>query len=264
MTDKAIKLNYFSRDHLIVYSAMLALCVTAWGYMAYMGWAMQNMDVVDMWMPPHSDTQPWQLYDYWMLFFMWVVMMISMMTPSVLPMVSLYVTVTNSKKSKGQAYTPTMIFLSGYLIAWTLFSVAISIAQYPLHVAGLLNPMMDSRSYLLSGSILVLAGIYQWTPWKNACLDQCRSPLNYLMTSWREGDAGAIRMGIHHGVYCVGCCWALMAVMFSVGVMNVMWMLVIAFFVLAEKISPLSSKYIRIISGLGLVFWGSYWLSLYP
>ncbi len=263
MTAESIRLNYFSRDHLIVYGAMLAVCATAWSYMGYMGWAMQNMDIVDMWMPPRAGTRSWQLYDFWMLFGMWAVMMIAMMTPSVLPMVSMYVTVMRSKKSKGQSYAPTIIFLCGYLIAWTLFSVAISVVQYPLHVSGLLNPMMDSRSYLLSGAILVLAGVYQWTPLKDACLEQCRSPLNYLMTSWREGHWGAIRMGMHHGAYCVGCCWALMAVMFAVGVMSVMWMLVITFFVLAEKISPISAKFIRIISGLGLVMWGVYWLALY-
>lgn len=264
MPTESIKLNYFSRDHLIVYSAMLAVCFAAWSYTGYMAWAMQHMDTVDMWMPPRSGARSWQLYDFWMLFFMWAVMMISMMTPSVLPMVSLYVSVTRSKKSNTQAYTPTVIFLCGYLIVWILFSVAISIAQYPLHVAGLLNPMMDSQSYFLSGTTLVLAGLYQWTSWKDACLEQCRSPLHYLMTSWREGAWGAIRMGMHHGVYCIGCCWALMAVMFAVGVMNVVWMLVIAFFVLAEKISPTSAKYIRIISGLGLAVWGGYWLSLYP
>ncbi len=264
MTVESIKLNYFSRDHLIVYSAMLAICLAAWSYMAYMGWAMLHMDVVDMWMPPRAGTRSWQLYDFWMLFVMWAVMMIAMMTPSVLPMVSLYVTVTRSKKSKGQAYTPTIVFLCGYLIAWILFSIIISFVQYPLHITGLLNPMMDSRSYLLSGIILLLAGIYQWTPWKDACLELCRSPLHYLMTSWREGHWGAIRMGIHHGIYCIGCCWALMAVMFAVGVMNVMWMLVIAFFVLAEKISPVSAKPVRLASGLALISWGGFWLSLYP
>lgn len=264
MITNSIKSNYFSRDYLIVYTAMLLVCFAAWSYMGYMGWAMQHMDVIDMWMPPRAGTRSWQLYDFFMLFVMWAVMMIAMMTPSVLPMVSMYVTVTHNKKSKSQAYTPTIIFLCGYLIAWIFFSIVISIAQYPLHVVGLLNPMMDSRSYLLSGSILVLAGMYQWTPWKDACLEQCRSPLHYLMTCWREGHWGAISMGIHHGAYCVGCCWALMAVMFAVGVMNVLWMIVIAFFVLAEKISPFSSKYIRLFSGLGLVLWGSYWLSLYP
>jgi len=179
-------------------------------------------------------------------------------------MVSLYVTVNKSKKSKGQAYAPTFIFLLGYLIAWTLFSVVISIVQFPLHTSGLLNPMMDSRSYLLSGVILILAGIYQWTPWKDACLDQCRSPLHYLMTSWQEGYIGAVHMGLRHGLYCIGCCWALMAVMFALGVMNVIWMIAIAFFVLAEKLSSVSARYLRIISGLILVVWGSYWLTLYP
>ncbi len=242
---------------------MLALCLVAWGYMGYMAWAMQHMDVVDMWMPPRAGTRSWQLYDFCMLLAMWSVMMVAMMTPSVLPMVSMYITVSHSKKSKGQAYTPTIIFLCGYLIAWIFFSVAISITQYPLHVAGLFNPMMDSRSYLLSGIILVLAGIYQWTPWKDACLEQCRSPLHYFMTRWREGHWGAIRMGVHHGAYCVGCCWALMAVMFAIGVMNVLWMVIIAFFVLAEKISPVSAKFLRLFSGLILVIWGCYWLSLY-
>lgn len=263
MSVESIKENYFSRDHLIVYMAMSAICLSAWGYMAYMAYAMQHMDTIDMWMPPRSGTRPWQLHDFWMLFVMWSVMMIAMMTPSVLPMVSMYVTVTKSKISKGHTYTPTIIFLSGYLIVWVIFSVIISVLQYPLHVTGLLNPMMDSRSYLLSGAVLVFAGIYQWTPWKDACLKQCRSPLQYLMTSWYDGKWGAIRMGVHHGAYCVGCCWALMAVMFSVGVMNVMWMLIIAFFVLAEKISPVSAKFIRLISGLGLFVWGSYWLTLY-
>lgn len=263
MSTDSIPANYFSRDYWIVYTCLLTICLLGWGYMGYMGWAMQHMDMVDMWMPPRGGTRPWELYDFWMLFVMWAVMMMAMMTPSILPMVSLYVTVSHNKKIKSQAYTPTLIFLIGYLIAWTLFSVGISIVQYSLHITGLLNPMMDSRSYLLSGGALIVAGIYQWTPWKDACLEQCRSPLHYLMTSWRDGGWGTIRMGFHHGFYCIGCCWALMAVMFAVGVMNILWMVIIAFFVLAEKISPLSAKYLRTVSGLGLVTWGGYWVTLY-
>ncbi len=262
MDANSLRLNYFSRDHWIVYTAILAVSLIAWAYMGYMGWAMQHMDRVDMWMPPGSGSRAWQFYDFWMLFVMWAVMMIAMMTPSVLPMTSLYVTVVQSKKSKQLAYTPTIVFLAGYLIAWTGYSAVVTVIQYYLHVSGWLNSMMDSRSYLFSGIILVAAGIYQWTPWKDACLQQCRSPLHYLMTSWREGYGGAIRMGINHGLYCVGCCWALMVVMFAVGVMNVLWMILIALFVLAEKISPLSYKYVRLISGLGLVLWGSYWLTI--
>lgn len=256
--------NYFTRDHWIVYAGVMVLFLFAWAYMAYMGWAMQNMHLVEMWMPPRAGTSAWTLYDFWMLFFMWAVMMVAMMVPSVLPMVSLYVTVNKSKHERGQPYVPTFIFLLGYLIIWILFSVVISAAQYPLHAMGLLNPMMDSRSYLLSGGILVLAGVYQWTPLKDACLHQCRTPLNFLMTRWQEGRGGAIKMGMQHGLFCVGCCWALMAVMFAVGVMNVLWMIAIAVFVLLEKISWFSAMLFRWISGLGLVAWGSYWLSLYP
>ena len=256
--------NYLGRDHLIVYAGLMVLFVISWSYMAYMGWAMQNMHLVEMWMPPRANARPWQLYDFWMLIAMWAVMMIAMMTPSILPMVSLFLTVSKGKNSQGRAVVPTYIFLFGYLLAWFMFSVVISLIQYPLHKSGLLNPMMDSRSYLLSGGILVIAGIYQWTPLKDACLQQCRTPLSFLMTRWQEGRWGAIRMGVLHGIYCIGCCWALMAVMFSVGVMNVLWMIVIAIFVLAEKISPLSSVLFRWISGLGLVVWGGYWLSLYP
>ena len=256
--------NYLTRDHLIVYGGLSVLFLMSWAYMGYMAWAMQHMNIVEMWMPPMADTHAWQLYDFWMLYLMWMVMMIAMMTPSILPMVYLFVTVSKSKREKNQAYVPTFIFLSGYLIAWFLFSVVISIAQYPLHVGGWLNPMMNSRSYLLSGGILVLAGLYQWTPFKDACLKQCRTPLNFLMTCWREGSSGAIRMGLLHGFYCIGCCWALMAIMFAVGVMNVLWMIVIAIFVLAEKISPFSALMFRVVSGAVLLIWGGYWLSLYP
>ncbi len=256
MNSSSFTQRYFSRDHWIVYFGMLVVCMLGWGYMAYMEWAMRNMHIVDMWMPPNAGSRAWSLHDFWMLLTMWAVMMIAMMTPSVLPMVSMYVCVNKSKRHQGQAYTPTLVFLTGYLLAWIIFSVIISVVQYPMHWYGVLNPMMTSRSYLFSGLVLLIAGIYQWTPWKNACLEQCRSPLNYLMTCWREGYAGALHMGVHHGFYCIGCCWALMAVMFAVGVMNVLWMVLIAFFVLAEKISPLSSFYIRIISGLGLSIWG--------
>ena len=148
--------------------------------MGYMGWAMQHMDVVDMWMPPRADSRAWQLYDFWMLIVMWGVMMIAMMTPSILPMISLFVTVSNGKKSQGKVVVPTFIFLFGYLIAWLIFSVVISLMQYPLHVTGLLNPIMDSRSYLLSGGILVIAGLYQWTPLKRCLFAKMSHPITFF------------------------------------------------------------------------------------
>ena len=248
----------------MVYAGLLILALSAWAYMAYMGWAMQNMHLVEMWMPPSTESGAWRPYDFFMLFLMWAVMMIAMMTPSVMPMVSLFVTVSVRNQKNNHVVLDTFVFVSGYLLSWIFFSVLMSAAQYPLHLFGWLNPMMDSRSYLFSGSILLIAGLYQWTPLKDACLTQCRTPLQFLMTRWRNGTWGAMKMGMAHGTYCVGCCWALMAVMFSVGVMSVFWMVVIAFFVLAEKISPYSAKVFRTVSGLGLVTWGSYWLSKYP
>ena len=186
------------------------------------------------------------------------------MVLQVIPMVMMYMTVNKKKKANHQPYAPTYFFLAGYLLSWLLFSILISGIQWPLHETGLLNPMMDSRSYLLSGFTLVLAGVYQWTPLKDVCLNQCRTPLGFIMTAWQEGKTGALRMGFHHGLFCVGCCWALMLILFAVGVMNMLWVILITLFVLVEKIVPVSPKYIRSISGLSLIIWGGYWLSLYP
>ncbi|MCG6964991.1 MAG: DUF2182 domain-containing protein [Chromatiaceae bacterium] len=250
-----------AREYLIVGSDLGGIALAGWAYMFYMAWAMAHMDQVEMWMPPVASA-PWAAWDYFMLFLMWATMMVAMMTPSTLPMVTMFATLNRNRRHRQQSYTPTFIFVAGYLIVWTGFSVLATIAQWPLHASGLLNPMMDSRSYLLSGLVLIVAGVYQWTPAKDACLTTCRSPLGFLMTEWREGSAGALVMGIRHGIYCVGCCWALMLVLFGVGVMNMLWVLLITAFVLVEKITPAPGP-IRIISGLGLAGWGAYWVSLY-
>ncbi|MGI9228081.1 MAG: DUF2182 domain-containing protein, partial [Gammaproteobacteria bacterium] len=233
-------------------------------YMFYMAWAMENMHLVNMWMPPRGGTRPWTGFDFFMLFLMWFTMMIAMMTPTVVPMVMMFTTVNKSKKQKQQPYAPTSLFLLGYLLAWGLFSFVVSLIQWPLHEFGLLNPMMDSRSYLLSGSILILAGIYQFTPLKDVCLNQCKSPLGFIMTAWKEGYIGALKMGFHHGMFCVGCCWALMLILFAVGVMNMLWVILITIFVLLEKVLPVTTKTMRAITGSGLLIWGGYWFSMYP
>ena len=191
-------------------------------------------------------------------------MMLAMMTPTVVPMVLMFTTVNRQKKLKGQPYAPTFAFLSGYLVAWGMFSLLASAAQWLLHEYGLLNPMMNSTSYLLSGAVLILAGVYQWTPMKDACLHQCRTPLGFLMAAWKDGRFGAFQMGMHHGLFCVGCCWALMAVLFSVGVMNILWVVLITIFVLLEKALPYSATITRTITGTGLIVWGVCWLMLYP
>lgn len=252
------------QDKIIVLTGLSLVAVIGWLYMFYMAWAMENMHLVDMWMPPSSGTRAWTYWDFFMLFIMWFSMMIAMMTPSVTPMVLMFLTVNRQKRLKAQPYTSIFTFLTGYLVAWGLFSALASAVQWPLHERGLLNPMMYSTSYLLSGAVLVLAGIYQWTPMKDACLHQCRTPLGFLMASWKDGSLGAFQMGLHHGLFCVGCCWALMVILFSVGVMNMLWVVLIAVFVLLEKILPFSATVTRIITGIGLVAWGIYLILQYP
>ncbi len=253
-----------TQDRKIVVLGLFSVAAIGWIYMFYMAWAMQNMHIVDMWMPPRGGSRPWTTWDFFMLFLMWLTMMLAMMTPSAAPMVLMFSTVNKNKRSKQQPYSSTFIFLLGYLVAWAIFSIVASAIQWPLHESGLLNPMMNSRSYLMSGGILVIAGLYQWTPLKNACLKQCRTPLGFLMTAWKDGHFGAFRMGLHHGLFCVGCCWALMAILFAVGVMNMLWVVLITIFVLLEKILPFSITLLRIITGFGFIVWGGYWISLYP
>ena len=246
------------REYLIVGGGVAGISLIGWAYMIYMAWAVNHMDLVDMWMPPGA-SQPWAFMDFIWLFVMWAVMMIAMMVPSVIPMVMVFTAVNRNKKQTDPSYVPTFVFVSGYVVAWSGFSLFVSVAQWPLHAAGVLDPMMDPNNYTFSGIVLVLAGLYQWTPLKEACLDLCRSPLGFLMTHWRAGKVGALNMGIRHGLFCIGCCWALMGVLFAVGVMNILWVLLIAMFVLVEKILP-APRLMQQISGMALILWGTSWL----
>jgi predicted metal-binding membrane protein len=161
-----------------------------------------------------------------------------MMTPTAAPMILLFAAVHRRRTAAGRAAGPTAILVLGYLIVWTFYSVAAALAQGGLHAAALLSPAMTTTSPSLAGGLLILAGVFQWTPLKRACLAACRSPLSFLMGSWREGHAGALVMGLRHGLYCLGCCWALMALLFVAGVMNLLWVAAIAVAVLAEKVVP--------------------------
>ena len=245
-----------------VFAMIAALATAGWGYMVYMAWAMDHMHLVDMWMPPHPGVRVWVAYDFLMLFVMWLLMMIAMMLPSATPLALLFAQVQQKRKGTTQVIVPTYMLLGGYITAWGGFSLVITLVQWQLHQRGLLDPMMHSRSYLLSGIALLIAGAYQWTPWKDTCLRYCRTPMSFLLGSWREGGGGAFTMGVHHGTYCVLCCWGLMLVMFVVGVMNMLWMVLIALFVLLEKtILPLRSGSAAV--GTILLLWGGWWLLLY-
>ncbi len=235
--------------------ALTAITASAWLWMLYMAMEMDDMmsgGLAQAWMPPGSSGL-WSAHDFWMLFVMWAIMMVAMMTPSAVPTMKMYYTVVRRQFEVRQRFLLWGLFLLGYLSAWTVYSVLITFVQWPMHHWGLLDPMMESRSGLLSGVLLLVAGLYQWSPWKDACLTQCRSPLQFLMARWRGGNFGTWRMGLENGIFCVGCCWALMMVLFALGIMNMLWVAVLTAFVLIEKIIPHSSRLFQSATGTLLV-----------
>ena len=241
------------RDRMVVLAGLTGITVLAWTYMGYLAWDMGHMDMsMDMAMP---QMQTWRALDLLLVFVMWAVMMVAMMVPSAAPMLLLFTTINRRRRAQQQPYVPTAVFLGGYLLVWSSFSVLAMLAQWGLHSATLLSPMMVSTSPILGGLVLLAAGSFQWTPLKYTCLTHCRSPLGFLMTDWREGYRGALIMGLRHGMYCVGCCWILMALLFVAGVMNLLWVAAIAAFVLVEKVVPRGDLVGRLAGG-GLVVAG--------
>jgi len=179
------------------------------------------------------------------------VMMIGMMSATAFPVLSLFSSM--QKNRTGRALDKTvLLFGLGYLIMWVGFSVVAAFAQWGLHEAALLSPKMATTSSVLGGAVLLLAGAYQLTPTKGACLRQCQSPLGFLMTNWREGARGALVMGLKHGKYCLGCCWALMCVLFVVGVMNLAWVAALTAFILIEKFGR-SGSYVARLGGVAMI-----------
>jgi predicted metal-binding membrane protein len=186
---------------------------------------------------------------------MWVVMMVGMMAPSASPMLMLFGASRAGRGKRGVSMA-TLAFGLGYVAVWAGFSLCATFAQWALHQAAMLSSAgMALSSGRLSGGVLIAAGIYQLTVWKSRCLTHCRSPLGFLMTNWRDGTSGAFGMGLRHGIYCLGCCWALMCVLFAVGVMNLVWIAILAVLVLAEKIGPAGAALAR-FAGVALVLVG--------
>ena len=148
---------------------------------------------------------------------MWAVMTVAMMSPSTLPFVIVFSAEQGRRHAMELPLVSTVFFISGYFAVWIVFSGACAVVQEWLHRQALLSPMMSLTSHVTSGELLILAGIYQWTPMKSACLRHCRSPLTFLLSDWREGASGAFRMGADHGLFCIGCCWMLMLLPFAAG-----------------------------------------------
>src|SRR5256885_2610118 len=195
-----------------------------------------------MGMTPDSS---WTAADVFFTFAMWAIMMVGMMAGTAAPVLLLFAAARagrDGRDGRGGVPLAVLMFGLGYVTVWVGFSACAALAQWGLHQRALLSPAMAASSPYLGGAILIVAGGYQLTPWKGACLTHCRSPLGFLMTNWRDGRLGALRMGGRHGAYCLACCWALMCVLFVVGVMNLVWVAALTGFVLLEKIGPASTK----------------------
>lgn len=243
------------RDRALVLAGLALIAGLSWLYLVQL--ASPAEPVAGMAAPR---LQAWTPTAVLLLFVMWAVMMAAMMLPSAAPMILLFTSVHRKRRAQGRPYVPTAFFLLGYLIVWTAYSAAATLAQWALHSAALLSPAMVSTSPALGGGLLVAAGVFQWTPLKHACLTACRSPMGFLMSDWREGTRGALVMGLRHGSYCVGCCWAIMALLFVAGVMNLVWVAALAAFVLIEKVAP-AGEWVGRAAGVFLVGWGLWLLA---
>ncbi len=226
------------RDRLIVAIGTAAVVALAWAYLAA-GAGMDTEMMADM---PDMAPMPWTPLYAVLLFVMWWVMMIAMMAPSAAPTVLLYATVKRKQETASPAAIDSWIFLAGYLVTWAGFSLAAALVQGAFERFGLLSMAMASTSAMLGGGVLIAAGLYQFTPLKQACLRYCENPLLFLSRHWRPGTRGAFRMGLRHGSYCVGCCWFLMILLFVGGVMNLFWIIAIALYVAAEKLLPFGRR----------------------
>lgn len=239
------------RDRIVTIGALGVVCVSAWIYLLMgAGMGMSALEMTRMSgqsMPltaPMGDmdsmmSASWSLVHAAIMFAMWWIMMVAMMLPSAAPMILLFAAINRRQKERGNTSVSTALFTGAYLVVWAGFSLVAVMLQWLLQSMGWLTPMLVSSSTTLNALLLLLAGAYQLTPVKQACLRHCRSPIAFLSSHWRAGRRGAFDMGVRHGLYCVGCCWFLMGLLFFGGVMNLWWIVGLALFVLLEKTLPI-------------------------
>ncbi len=209
---------------------LLAISLGGWAALAWIAFDMGH-PVARLTMPASSH---WGVANLLAIWCMWAVMMAAMMLPSALPMVLGFVDLSTRRGEPGRARA----FVVAYLLVWFGFSAVATAAQWVMQAAGWVNPMIVSTSAALTGVLLLVAGVYQFSPLKHICLAHCRTPLGFLLGEWRAGRRGAFMMGLRHGLFCLGCCWALMALLFVGGVMNLAWIAALSVLVALEKLAP--------------------------
>ncbi len=241
-------------DRALVLWGLIAVITLAWAWLLLgAGVGMDEMDMgggqimmmAPAWTPGYAA----------LVVIMWVVMMAAMMLPSAAPAI-LLVAALMRQRGDGRQLRASWVFACGYLAVWFGFSLMAAVLQWGLDQAGLLSDTMVSGSVVLAGLLLVAAGIYQWTPWKQACLRQCRSPFELLTRYWRQGALGPAWAGVRHGAYCLGCCWMLMALLFVGGLMNILWIAALAILVFVEKLLPFGPRASR-VAGAAMIVWGA-------
>jgi predicted metal-binding membrane protein len=245
------------RDRAILVVSLCALAAIAWLYL----W--READIMDRMMagelPMAMQPTAASAVTLLLAFLMWAVMMVGMMLPSAAPMILFYAAMVRRNSERGTQLPAAWIFTAGYLLVWTAFSMAATGLQVLFEALSVASSMMEVSSRWLAGGLLVVAGIWQWSPLKEACLAKCRSPLHFIAGHWHTGRTGALRMGTIHGLYCLGCCWALMLLLFVGGVMNLLWVALISAFVLVEKLTP-PGRLVGRVAGVGFAVAGMYLL----
>ncbi len=244
-------LNSLQVQKTIIFLLLSSISVLTWRHMVFLDQAMNMDNMAGSWMPPKSG-HAWSSIDFTNTLSMWGVMMVAMMMPSVIHMVLGFIRIFRERNSNKSTYFGTLFFLLGYFLIWLVFCVVMTALQWQLHTLAVLSPMMESRNIIFNAFLLMLAGLYQLTSFKAVCLAHCRNAHYFRKDCHSRPSA----MGMHHGLYCVGSCWALMLMMFAVGVMNLMWMGLITFMVVLEKILPIKPVCLDYSSGLALVIWG--------
>ena len=238
------------RDRALVLGSLVAVIVLAWAYLILgAGIEMDEMDMGGgqiMMMAP-----PWTVSYTALIFLMWAIMMVVMMLPSAAPTILLVTALARDRIAR-----VAVPFACGYVLVWIGFSLAATALQFGLDRAGALSGTMAASSAALAGVVMIVAGAYQWTPLKQACLRHCRSPLAFLLRRWRQGAWGAVTNGMRHGLFCLGCCWMLMVLLFVGGLMNLLWIAALALLVLVEKTLPWGGRMSR-VTGAALVGWGT-------
>ena len=242
------------RDKLVVGVGLAVLALLAWIFTAHQAHMMVNMDHA------HMRAPGWSLTDAGLLLAMWSIMMLAMMTPAVGPMVLAFANINRRRRERQAPYVATTVFVAGYLLAWIGFSIAATLAQLALHSLGSLDPMMVQTSAGVAAALCLAAGLYQWSPLKDVCLTRCRSIDGFILSEWRDGAAGAVIMGLRHGLYCIGCCAPLMLLLFAGSVMDLRWVAGLTIVAMLEKLLPQPDLWRRMI-GCALLA-AAVWLAL--